>query len=240
MTYLSRYLAGEHREVWADLRALGAGVRDEPVAADAWEVALETMSRVLRNLRRLELRLAGLGYEFGVYPDGETPSWFEGALAPPSPGTPRDVETLRGLAGSIPLSLEAFWSVVGSVDFVGRRPGWPSGLDPIVVGPAAGALEEWENWDAWREEDGEEEVGPFIAPIAPDALHKDNVSGGEPYGLALPNPAADGRLENEAHGLMFVEYLRLAILEWGGLPGLPDTRDPPPELRALAEGLEPF
>jgi len=239
MTYISRYLAGEHREVWADLRSLGAGVREEPVAADAREVARETMSRVLRNLRRLEHRLAGLGYEFGVYPDGETPSWSEGALVPPSPHTPREVETLRGLAGPIPLSLEAFWSVVGSVDFVGRRPGWPSGLDPVVVHPPAGALEEWESWEEWREEDGEE-AGPFIAPIAPDALHKDNVSGGEPYGLALPNASADGRLENEAGGLMFVDYLRLAILEWGGLPGLAELPDPPPGLRALAEGLEPF
>lgn len=33
--YLERYLAGEYEQVWDDLVALGAAVREEPVYADA-------------------------------------------------------------------------------------------------------------------------------------------------------------------------------------------------------------
>lgn len=37
-------------------------------------------------------------------------------------------------------------------------------------------------------------IGPFELPVAPDRLHKQNVSGGEPYGLVLPDENADGVL----------------------------------------------
>jgi len=35
MSYLERYLAGEHEQVWAELVALGPAVREEPVYSDA-------------------------------------------------------------------------------------------------------------------------------------------------------------------------------------------------------------
>ena len=240
MSYLARYLAGEHQAVWAELTALGAGVRDDAVAADARAVAHETMSRVRRNLRLLEERLRALGYEFGVYPDGERPSGYAGPLADPSPAVAGEIEGLQWRAGPLPLSLEAFWTVVGSVSFIGRHPAWPDGADPLVVDPPEGALADLDDWEARREEDGDEEVGPFVVPIAPDALHKDNVSGGEPYGVMLSDAGADARVVHEPHGVTFVEYLRLVILEWGGFPGYDCIPAPPPERKALTDGLEPF
>jgi hypothetical protein len=56
--------------------------------------------------------------------------------------------------------------------------------------------------------------------LAPDVLHKDNISGGAEYAIALPNPSADATFEEEWRGIGFVPYLRVAILEWGGFPGL--------------------
>jgi hypothetical protein len=44
-TYLERYLAGEHEPVWAELQALGAAVRAEPLYSDALAVAHDTPSR---------------------------------------------------------------------------------------------------------------------------------------------------------------------------------------------------
>jgi hypothetical protein len=53
----------------------------------------------------------------------------------------------------------------------------------------------------------------------------------------LREPALDATagsaLLNERHGLDFIPYLRLAILRWGGSPGLDGHAE-------LTEGLEPF
>jgi hypothetical protein len=52
-SYLARYLDGEHEQVWAELVALGAAVRDEPLYSDAWAIACETMRRVRHNIELL-------------------------------------------------------------------------------------------------------------------------------------------------------------------------------------------
>lgn len=243
MSYLERYLAGEHEQVWAELRALGADVRREPVRVDARAVAAETMRRVRRNLERIVAKLEAAGAEFGVYPDGTLPSYTLGPLTPPTAATRTDAAVLDERTGPLPLSLEAFWNEVGSVDLVARYPSAPALLDPLVVDPPEGPLAELDDWEAddgWEADEDPDRKGRFAAPLAPDLLHKDNTSGGEAYGLYLPDPGADFALLNEPHGLDFVPYLRLSILRWGGFPGL-DGRAERWELAAsLTEGLEPF
>src|SRR5258707_1642579 len=64
-TYLQRYVAGEHEQVWAELVALGAAAYDEPVHSDALAVARETMRRARANIETLIPRLQRLGYTFG-------------------------------------------------------------------------------------------------------------------------------------------------------------------------------
>src|SRR5688572_33320683 len=81
-----------------------------------------------------------------------------------------DTDELSSEAGPLPISLITFWQEVGGIDFVGRHPGWPDGLDPLVVDPPEGALS-----FLFDEEDDNE--GKF-AGLAPDDLHKDNTSGG--------------------------------------------------------------
>lgn len=229
MNYLERYQNGEYEQVWKELQSLGADVRNEPYLSQAQAVAAETMRRVRRNCEKIASRLQKMGYVFGTFPDGTRRSYRVPPLTPPSARMQADIEELTTEAGPLPLSLTAFWQEVGAVDFVGMHRSWPNGLDPLVVDPPEGPLS-----DLYDE--GE---GIFVA-LAPDDFHKDNVSGGDPYGLELPNLAADFLFMYERHELLFVPYLRLAILRWGGFPGL-DGEDMEFEpLAQLTADLEMF
>ena len=235
MNYLERYRIGEYEQVWRELQALGPTVRQEPHYSLAREVATETMQRVRRNCELLISRLRSAGYVFGVYPDGSRGYYSSGPLVLPSASTRSDCTDLEAQVGPLPLSLVAFWHEVGSVDFVGMHHSWPSGRDPLVVYPPEAALSDLEPIEA--NADGS---ASFEAPLAPDDLHKDNISGGSPYAIGLPDPSADSILLNERHGLLFVPYLRLAILNWGGFPGLEGQKIRFEPLGDLIAGLEPF
>jgi len=228
MNYLERYRNGEYAQVWSELLALGAAVHEEQHFSQAQAVAAETMGRVGRNCERLVERLESQGYVFGTYPDGSKRYYSTDPLTPPSEEFLSFMEELEAEAGPLPLSLTAFWQVVGAVDFVGMHPDWEDGLDPLVVDPPEGALAQLYD---------DEEV---FAALAPDDLHKDNVSGGNPYGARLPDPCADFLFMYESHNLHFVPYLRLAILHWGGFPGLDGSGMQFEPLESLTTDLEPF
>jgi hypothetical protein len=233
MNYLERYRNGEYEQVWNDLQSLGPGVRREPYATQAQEVATETMRRIRRNCERLVSRLHALGYVFGTFPDGTRRSYTVEPLIAPSDSMRADCAELEAEAGPLPLSLVTFWQEVGAVDLVGMHPAWPDGLDPLVVDPPEGALSFLFDEE---EQDGQER----FAGLAPDDLHKDNTSGGDPYGVHLPNPSADFLFVYERHNLLFVPYLRLAILQWGGFPGLEGRGIRFEPCDGLVAGLEPF
>lgn len=77
-----------------------------------------------------------------------------------------------------------------------------------------------EGFLAWREWAGQDPgAGPFILDIAPDRLHKNNVSGGAPYGIVVPDPCADGQFVGEEGDdpVPFVSYLNDAFAH-GGFP----------------------
>jgi hypothetical protein len=230
----ARYKNGELEAVWNELESLGPTVRDEEFFHQARQVANETMARVRRNCETIISRLEKMGYVFDRYPDGSRRPFRTKPIDPPTDDMRAHLLELEALAGPIPISLDSFWNIVGAVDLVGMRPGWPNGLDPLVVDPPIGALSSIYNT---AEDDG---GSSHFADLAPDDLHKDNISGGDPYGVDLPNPSADFVFRNEIHSLRFVPYLRMAILKWGGFPGLDREAvqfDPLPE---LIHGLEPF
>ncbi len=214
MTYHARYRAGEHVEVWHELTALGASVREPTLINDVRAVAEETMTRVATNIDCIIERLLNRSYQFDVYPDGTAPSVTLPVHRRPDPALLADVVNLEQRVGPIPLSLRTFWQVVGAVSLIGRAPeGWPDYSDPLFVSPPDYALFELREGDP-------DEKGVFMCGLAPDVLHKDNVSGGPEYAIALPNPSADATFEEEWRRIGFVPYLRVAILEWGGFPGL--------------------
>jgi uncharacterized protein DUF6745 len=224
-----RYAAGEQAAVWSELVAKGASVRTDPLAADALAVAYETMSRVDANVRMLVARLTEIGFEFTT-PDGKRRRTKDVHVSPDA-RTAKRIQRFEKAVGPLPLSIRAFYEVVGSVDLIGRHPGFapPSGNlapDPLVVIDIEEALAELE----------EEDEGDGALILAPDDLHKSNVSGGDPYEIGVPDPAADGRVLNERHDLRFVDYLRLCF-RFGGFPGYEGRTDMPPEIVRLREGL---
>ena len=107
-SFLTRYRAGASVQVWRELLALGAQVRAPAFLEDAYAVALETMGRVRQNVEVVHERLQQLGYEF----------WVPGHVhVTPSADAPAMLAEVERLRGPIPLSLKAFYEVVGSLDF---------------------------------------------------------------------------------------------------------------------------
>jgi hypothetical protein len=220
-----RYVAGEYEKVWEELVRLGRSVREDPHAADALAVAYETMRRVNANVRSITERLQTIEYRFISTPHQQ-----------PHKRVFRQVTKLEKAVGALPLSLRAFYEIVGAVDWTGEHPGLaPRGdsvaPDPLVVYGADDALAQIDS--GWFMDDD-----PAIV-IAPDDLHKSNTSGGAPYQIGVPDLNADGKLLNENHEQYFVEYLR-TVFRFGGFPGYHGIVGAPPELEALKQGLLPF
>ena len=262
-----RYVAGAHEAVWKELVALGNSVREDPHAADALAVAYETMVRVDQNVRTLVQRLTNLGYRFTPNPGSSSaPSaavtGLAGMLASmvasmatrgagkpakkpdPGPHVPPTADAQKHVAdfekqfGALPLSLRAFYEVVGEVNLIGTHPaidppGNTVAIDPLVVYGLDEGLVEYDEED----EDGDGE--PNAVTIAPDDLHKANTSGGDPYEMTIPDLRADGELLNERHRLFFVDYLRLCF-KFGGFPGYEAMGTIPAELGRLSAGLISF
>jgi len=226
LPFFDRYVAGEHEVVWWELVQLGSSVREDPHAADALAVAYETMRRVKANILRVTAQLKALGYTFAHEPHEL-----------PGPKVRRQIAQLEKMAGILPLSLRAFYEVVGAVDWTGQHPGLVPRMDsvapdPLVVFPIQDALDECKN--GWREES---DTATIV--IAPDDLHKSDTSGGPPYEISVPDLNADSKLLNERHDLYFVDYLRTAF-RFGGFPGYDGIDPAPKELSVLNQGLVSF
>jgi hypothetical protein len=148
----------------------------------------------------------------------------------PGPDAARHLEEIEKQGGTVPLSLWAFYEIVGEVDLIGHHDKISPEADPLVVFPLGEMLQSC----------GDEIAEEGRIPIAPDHYHKADISGGAPYEIALPDPRADAELLNEPHNLFFVDYLRL-VFRHGGFPGYAGTdRDVPKEIAILAQDLHRF
>lgn len=120
-SFLERYRSGEREQVWRELVALGAAVRQASHRDDAAAVARETMERVRRNAELVTARLREIGYAF-AYPDQ--------ALVPPDERMRARLDRLERDGGTLPLSLRAFYETVGSVNWMGAYPGLSAYVAP--------------------------------------------------------------------------------------------------------------
>ena len=170
------------------------------------------------RIARIARRLPALGYRFK-----RTSAAFPG----PEAGTEDAIGRIEGEIGPLPLALKTFWRLVGSVDLTAHYTTWRpveypwaacAYPDPVVVYPPSVAVAELDEFLGDRAERMRCEV-PYVVPVAPDDLHKDNVSGGMWYNLSVPAVADDPPLNDERHRTTFVGYLELAV-RWGGFPGL--------------------
>lgn len=217
-SYLSRYLAGDTRSVWDEIGSLSTAEMPSDFEADVSAVCRETMRRVRHNVEQIVSALESIEYEFGVYPDGNRFPLFEGPVAAPDPSIDRKLDELVGSVGAIPLALTALWREIGTICLIGRHPDWPSYADPLMIDPIDAALEEANTWHEMVRDLGADVTGSFRAPIAPDSFHKDNVSGGDWYGIELPCATVDAALSSEPHETTLVGYLHIAI-NANGFPG---------------------
>ena len=122
------------------------------------------------------------------------------------------------------MTVSSWIHIVGDVWFVGSHPAWASAsaADPLVIQiegnhyPDNDIINEYftEEYSMWSEDSDQ---ALFKLPVAPDRLHKDNTSGGGPYGVILPDSCADGLLVLDTLTVSFVDYLRWVFAS-GGFP----------------------
>ncbi|WP_051433270.1 hypothetical protein [Promicromonospora kroppenstedtii] len=238
-SYFARYQAGEHDDVWRDLRALGQAAFDGPHREDARAVAREMGVRARRNVETIVDRLQADGFVAERNDDEATP---RPAHFPPSDGAADLADWLEETFAPFPMTVSAWIREVGDVWLVGAHPRWPQSVlaDPLVVefehslyggGSRDYYAEEWQSWQ--DDSDPDDDAEPFQLDFAPDALHKANISGDGPYGIQLPGVGVDGLV---GPTLWFVDDLNDAFAA-GGFPGALHEEgyvDPPAGLR---EGL---
>jgi hypothetical protein len=215
--WLSRYQDGQRDEVWQELRQLGSGIRESGWAEEARLVCDEMAHRARHNIELIVDRLSNDGYQTPVQPH-----------IPPTPAAAAHADWLEQRFGEVPMTLLSWVRIVGDVWLVGTHPQWPTSAaaDPLVIRvegshhPGEPSIreyfdDEWTRWLARRAKDPRT-PGLFVLPLAPDRLHKDNTSGGGPYGIVLPDGCVDGLFAWETT-MPFVSYLNWVFRD-GGFP----------------------
>lgn len=247
--YLDRYVAGEHQAVWDELRSLGPAAHSEPVRAEATAVAHETMSRVRGDVELIAARLADIGYRFGFAwnPESTESGNTDLVIGPPRPDLQQRWAELAAHDLHLPLSLRAFYEVVGSVNLVGsyippeelddladgehwtKYFGADDGApDPLHVVGFDDALDDFLLGD-WVESTrsfrrytlGSPEIREHGWLISPDECHLYGFSGGDGLHIEVAVPSTDADLGS---GPPFVDHLRDHILARGGF-GWGDDED---------------
>ena len=104
---------------------MGGAALAEAHAADALAVAYETMQRADHNIQTLLSRLRALDHVFAAEPH-----------LPPGRKTWKTIQKLNKAVGAMPLSLRAFYDVVGAVNFIGKHPVLDAPGSHVRAGPA--------------------------------------------------------------------------------------------------------
>jgi hypothetical protein len=216
------------KRIWT---AQGSDMR--PYLEAAAKRVKESLGPLAAKLAERKSAQAARVAETSKKPPLKNPAVFD----PPGKQTAAWLKRLEKAAGGpLPISLRAWYEQVGGVSLMGSHDvlnpkDSQTAADPLVVSSLGDLLEMVDD------EGGDGEIGLWIAP---DDLHKANVSGGDPYTITIPNACADAEFEYEWHATTFVNYLRKAF-EWGGFPGWERDKTPPLEAIAkLTEGLLPL
>jgi hypothetical protein len=216
----------EKQQAWQE-----APVDDESVIT---AMALESLSKCADAITVLSGNLRKIGYV-----------WVSSTPIPANEveGSIRMIEAKTGL--SIPKVLVAFWKIIGGVSFVDLEhyrhvrfwekhkiaapQGFADGLhvDACSREWASFVCQDYEDW----QEDQQDEEEQYLLSLSPDGYHKDNISGGEPYGVFAESAWNPIWQYFEWSGAVkprtaladppdFLSYLRTTVLECAGFPGL--------------------
>lgn len=222
--WFDRYRAGDRAAVWHEMRQLGARLDDQQ-RDHAQLVCDEMARRARRNVEMLVEQLDAEGYRFHSNDDQQTP---EVPFLPAGPGAETQARWLEAHFGDVPMTLLSWLRIVGDVWLVGTHPDWPEACsaDPLVIELEGARYPDSpigdyfaSDYELWQEAQSESDDDPilFCLPMSPDRLHKDNTSGGPPYGVVVPDGCIDGLWIGEAT-MPFVAYLNLVFVH-GGFPG---------------------
>ena len=244
---LTQYKKGFHQEVYDEILSMGNYILHQSIKSDVTAVAGTMMSRVHHNVKVILAHLQAMGYVFGAGFFEEDISQEERSEieqdAPiyraPSSETSSDITTLEKKFGFLPLSLKAWYEVVGSVNLIGLFPSndkkYGVVLDPLFTYSIHMVLKM-----SSVPEEGSTRNAMFSVPISPDRYFKYGFSGSGNYSIEIPSQSFDAPLSLEKHATTFVNYLRLSM-KWGGLPGLEqECRLSKENLAYLTDGVIPF
>lgn len=209
--------------MWHELRQLGSRVREPGLREEAEQVCDEMARRARYNVEVLVERLSDVGYRFHSNDDAQEPVV---PFVPATAAADDHALWLEDTFGPMPSTVLSWVRLVGDVWLVGTHPQAPDSAahDPLVIEleysrypdmSARDFLEEEQT--IWQDQlNDEESPSLFVVPVAPDRLHKDNVSGGRPYGVVAADACADALFVAETT-MPFVSYLN-SVFASGGFP----------------------
>lgn len=233
MNFYERYIKGESNFVYNEIDKLDYNALNTEQKKDIEKVLIETFERVSYNLKIIYEELLRIGYVFKT----EFKHNFEKPLHIPLKNTESLLNKLDIAIkpfGYVPLSLKYFYRIVGGVNFVwdfekNEEFLWNM-ADPIWVASLDSIVEEVTD-EYWKEDIqqyvDDEDFGCAFLDLSADDLHKDNVSGSQPYAIEITKePSVDSRFMNEPNETTFINYLRICF-ENCGFPGItrPDTKN---------------
>jgi hypothetical protein len=216
MTLYDRYINGETELVYKDIYKLGEDSFLVTNFADIEKVLTETFERVAHNLDIIYKELININYCFKT----DIKFNFERPLIKPLSDTDKLLakldKSLRPF-GFVPISLKMFYKIVGACNF-----GWDYETNDDCIWQCADPIQITSLDDLVSEVTGEDilddlkecyEIEGFVGlPLSADYLHKDNISGGQPYSLQLTStPSIDGQFLYEEHNTTFINYLRICF-----------------------------
>jgi hypothetical protein len=234
---------------WAEQLSLRRELLDAETRSHALKFARKVMLFAKQNVELLAERLDKGGYQFAS----------KHPVIPPEKNLADCIEQLSERGVHIPIALQAWMLEIGQVDFCGTHPEWPRTAFAGMYDDASGSAEPWFtdplviSFDAQSvirsvddpdidpddpdiDPDSIHGVMPWL-DIAPDHIHKANVSGGAPIMVRVSAPSFDNVLVGQHGSLTLLSYLRLAF-DWGGFPGFEYIPDRPTEmLKELSRGL---
>lgn len=214
-------------------RAWQAAPADDEVVMSA--MALDSLSKCADAISVLSGNLRKLGYV-----------WVSSEPIPANEleGNIRMIEAKTGLV--VPKILVAFWKIIGGISLVDLEryrhvsfwrkhniiapQGFADGLHVYACN------REWasyicDEYEDWQNDDEQDEAEQFLLDLSPDGYHKDNISGGESYGVFAESAWKPIWQFFEWSGAVkpvtaladppdFLSYLRTTVLECAGFPGL--------------------
>jgi hypothetical protein len=245
MTRLNEILEAQSR--WLSVEA-----DDENFLSD---LAHESLEKCAKAVSILMDNMRGIGYPWGT------------VERIPAAVLQRNIPIIeKTMEASVPRILILFWEKVGGVSLVDleeyRHVGFWKELE---LAPPAGfcdglhvdaCSQEWTDFVCsdfvdWRDIYRTDEDKGFLLSLSPDGFHKDNISGGAPYGMhegsswkpvwenfewtgiQRPVSAPDSQPD-------FLSYLRTTLLECAGFPGLYGMPGFEPIRERLLRGLPVF